>query len=122
MNKPTQTRDLEIVGTGFQKGVSATIIVRDILLEDQKTYKLRHTIRWVDMFGVEKLQLQFGLTIYPVVTRASDPAMIGQIRRRELLCLKFVNPSAFPISFPTIIPPHFVVQNNLYPITVYSGD
>ncbi len=122
MNKPSYAQELEIVGTDFKKGVSATIIVTDILLEDQKTYRLRHTIRWVDMFGVEQLHLQFGLTVYPVVTKASESAMIGQIRRRELLCLKFVSPSAFPISFPTIIPPHFVVQNNLYPITVYSGD
>ncbi len=101
---------LQIVNASLSQGVSAVIETAPINLRTQGLYKIRYTIKWSDSTGIEPLQIKIGDKTYPVLSRIGELVQTRQIRKRELLCLKFVNPNSFPV----IVSPHFVCLNQLF--------
>ncbi len=101
---------LQITNASLVQGVSAVIETAQVELQTQRLYKLRYIIKWSDATGIESLQIKIGVDLYPVLSRIGELVQTRQIRKRELLCLKFVNPNSFPV----IVQPHFVVLNHLF--------
>lgn len=94
-------------------GATATITLFDTSLEAFQKYALRYCVRWADASGNEALQLTVNGTTYGVLTPLGVPAVVSEIRRREVLRLKFIP----TVTAPVAIPSHFVILNELCPRT-----
>ncbi len=97
---PNKTHFLRIAGASLTSGV-VDLTTTEENLNHQDVYKFRWNLKWSEASGDEPIRINKHF----VVTKQSETLKLGTIRRRELLILRFVKPSAYP----EILPPHFVV-------------
>lgn len=118
MSKHCDVDILEVQNAALVQGTSATIIVVPTSLENKELYKLRYCIKWSDATGAEVLFISVGGTVYPVLDCDGEPVRIGKLRRRMLLCLKFIN---FTSTAP-VINPHFRLLTKLCPLCLRTPE
>ncbi len=97
MNK---THFLSIAGASLSSGV-IYLVTTEESLNHQDVYKFRFNFKWDEASGDEPIKLNG----YYVITKQSEVLKLKQLRRRELLILRFVKPNIYP----EILPPHFVL-------------
>ena len=85
-------------------GETATLEVVSTPLIHEREYHIRYCVTFGRVAtGAEDLSLIVGANTYPILTRNGQTVKVGMLRRRELLCLRYINPNN------DVVPAHFVL-------------